>query len=75
VATLERLRPYVEEADYVVPGHGTPVDGARGLAILREDVAYLQALPDPRAPLPLARRTTAQRRIHGENLRRMGGGT
>jgi glyoxylase-like metal-dependent hydrolase (beta-lactamase superfamily II) len=72
LATLARLRPYVENADYVVPGHGTPLDGRRALAILREDVAYLQALPDSGAPLPLARRTATQRRIHEDNLRRMG---
>jgi glyoxylase-like metal-dependent hydrolase (beta-lactamase superfamily II) len=72
LATLERLRPYVEEADYVVPGHGMPIEGRRALAILREDVAYLHALPDERAPLPLARRTAAQRTIHAENLARMG---
>ena len=39
----------------VVPGHGEPLDSVRALAILREDVAYLEALPD--AKLPLARRT------------------
>jgi glyoxylase-like metal-dependent hydrolase (beta-lactamase superfamily II) len=72
LATLEGLRPYVERAAFVVPGHGTPVEGARALAILREDVAYLEALPDPKAKLPLARRTAAQRTIHAENLRRMG---
>jgi glyoxylase-like metal-dependent hydrolase (beta-lactamase superfamily II) len=72
LATLERLRPYVEQADFVVPGHGTPVDGTRALAILREDVAYLEALPDPAAPLPLARRTGAQKAIHEENLDRLG---
>jgi glyoxylase-like metal-dependent hydrolase (beta-lactamase superfamily II) len=75
LATLEGLRPYVEEADYVVPGHGTPMEGRRALAVLREDVAYLRALPDPAAPLPLARRSTAQRTIHEENLRRMGATT
>ena len=39
------------------------------LAILREDRAYLEGLPD--APLPLARRTSEQRRIHGENVTRV----
>ena len=73
LATLERLRPYVEQADYVVPGHGSPVEGARALAILREDAAYLQALPDPAATLPLARRTGAQRKVHQDNVSRMGG--
>ena len=73
-ATLERLRPYVEEADYVVPGHGTPVEGQRAMAIWREDVAYVEALPARDAPLPLARRTAAQRGVHQENLQRMGAG-
>jgi glyoxylase-like metal-dependent hydrolase (beta-lactamase superfamily II) len=71
LATLERLRPWVEGAAWVVPGHGSPLDGARALAILREDVAYLQALPGGDAPLPLARRTAAQRKIHEENLKRV----
>jgi glyoxylase-like metal-dependent hydrolase (beta-lactamase superfamily II) len=71
LATLGRLRPWVEEATWVVPGHGAPIDAQRALAILREDVAYLEALPDPDAPLPLARRTGAQRKIHEENLQRV----
>jgi glyoxylase-like metal-dependent hydrolase (beta-lactamase superfamily II) len=73
LATLERLRRWVEDAAWVVPGHGTPIGAQRALAILREDVAYLQALPDPDAPLPLARRTGAQRKIHEENLARVRG--
>jgi glyoxylase-like metal-dependent hydrolase (beta-lactamase superfamily II) len=71
LATLERLRPWVDEATWIVPGHGAPIDAQRALAILREDVAYLQALPDPAAPLPMARRTGAQRKIHEENLQRV----
>src|SRR3954449_6954534 len=70
LATLDRLRPYVEEAAFVVPGHGTPLDGQRALAIMREDADYLRALPDPDAALPLARRTKAQRKIHAENVER-----
>jgi glyoxylase-like metal-dependent hydrolase (beta-lactamase superfamily II) len=71
LATLGRLRPYAEQADWVVPGHGTALDSARALAIMREDVAYLQALPAQDAPLPLARRTPRQRRIHAENVERV----
>lgn len=67
IATLNRLEPLVEAAEWVVPGHGGPIDGPRALAILREDRAYLEGLPD--APLPLARRTKAQRAIHEKNLR------
>ena len=71
LATLERLRPWVEEATWIVPGHSSPIDAQRALAILREDVAYLEGLPDPETPLPLARRTGAQRKIHAENLTRV----
>lgn len=66
-ATLERLRPLVDAADHVVPGHGAVLDGVRAAAILREDVAYLETWE-----LPLARRTASQKAIHAENLERVG---
>ena len=70
LATLNRLEPVVEQAAHVVPGHGGPIDGTRAAAILREDRAYLEALRDrgADAPLPLARRTGAQKRIHADNV-------
>ena len=68
LATLDRLEPLVEQADHVVPGHGEPIDGTRAAAILREDVAYLEALPD--ATLPLARRGPAQQGVHKQNVAR-----
>jgi glyoxylase-like metal-dependent hydrolase (beta-lactamase superfamily II) len=73
LATLNRLAPLVDEAEHVVPGHGDVLDGARAAAILREDRAYLEALlADPAsAQLPLARRTSATRKIHAENLTRV----
>ena len=76
LATLERLEPMVAGAAAVVPGHGEPLDGTRALAILREDRAYLQALRGRGvdAPLPLARRSGEQRRIHAENAARAPGG-
>ena len=69
LATLARLEPLVEQADHVVPGHGSPIDGTRAAAILREDRAYLEALLEngSAAKLPLARRTGEQRRIHAAN--------
>jgi glyoxylase-like metal-dependent hydrolase (beta-lactamase superfamily II) len=67
LATLDRLEPLVERADHVVPGHGEPLDAERALAILREDRAYLQALPD--AQLPIGRRGAAQKKIHAVNVR------
>ena len=70
LATLRRLEPLVEQAASVVPGHGEPLDQVRALALLREDRAYVEGLPD--APLPLARRTPTQQRIHAENVARLG---
>ena len=71
LATLRRLEGLVEQAEHVVPGHGAVLDGARAAAILREDVGYLEALPDAR--LPLARRSAAQRAAHEQNLARLAG--
>jgi glyoxylase-like metal-dependent hydrolase (beta-lactamase superfamily II) len=68
LATLARLEPWVERAEHVVPGHGGPMDGAQALAVLREDRAYLEGFPN--APLPPARRTGAQRKIHADNVDR-----
>lgn len=69
LATLRRLEPLVEQADVVIPGHGEPLDGVRAAAILGEDVAYLEGLPD--GALPLARRSDAQRSIHARNVARV----
>jgi glyoxylase-like metal-dependent hydrolase (beta-lactamase superfamily II) len=69
LATLRRLQPLVQDADHVVPGHGAVLDATRALAILREDVAYLEALPEAR--LPIARRSAAQQAIHAANLERL----
>jgi glyoxylase-like metal-dependent hydrolase (beta-lactamase superfamily II) len=69
-ATLARLAPLVEEADAVVPGHGSPHDRERALRILDEDVDYLDALErgEERPALPRGRDSRAQRRVHAENL-------
>jgi glyoxylase-like metal-dependent hydrolase (beta-lactamase superfamily II) len=67
VATLERLRPLVEQADHVVPGHGAVLDGTRALAILREDLRYLEDWT-----LPIARRSPVQEKIHRANRERAG---
>jgi len=75
-ATLERLEPLVEQADTVVPGHGDPLDSVRAAAILREDVAYVEALmADPSAAasaLPLARRDGGNRKLHEYNVSLLG---
>ena len=74
-ATLGRLASLVEEAESVVPGHGS-VQGRDGaLQILDEDLSYLDALErgDPRG-VPSGRDTARQREIHAENARRLGSG-
>jgi glyoxylase-like metal-dependent hydrolase (beta-lactamase superfamily II) len=72
-ATLERLRPLVEQAETVVPGHGGPLSPAEAIRLLDEDQAYLGALqrrPGAGVRLPAGRRSAAQRRIHEENKAR-----
>jgi glyoxylase-like metal-dependent hydrolase (beta-lactamase superfamily II) len=77
LATLERLRPLLAQAEHVVPGHGAVIDSARALTILEEDVGYVTALgaSGTDAQLPAGRRSRQQRRLHAENvfqLRRSG---
>lgn len=73
LATLKRLRPVVERAQTVVPGHGRPQPSADALRLLDEDAEYLRALETDGAAvtLPQGRRTKAQRRIHAENVERV----
>ncbi len=73
VATLERLRPLIADAEHVVPGHGPVLDRARATAVLEEDLAYLTALSEQPAEvrLPEGRRSEVQRELHAENLRRI----
>jgi glyoxylase-like metal-dependent hydrolase (beta-lactamase superfamily II) len=72
LATLERLRALVAEAEHVVPGHGPVLNSARALVVLDQDVGYLQALRErgAEAELPPGRRSKAQLRAHAENAMR-----
>lgn len=70
-ATLARLSPFVAQAEWVVPGHGAPLERTRAEELLAEDDAYLAALAhDPAGARPPASRGTAppQQRIHESNL-------
>jgi glyoxylase-like metal-dependent hydrolase (beta-lactamase superfamily II) len=71
--TLARLRPLVDAAEKVVPGHGAPTSRDDALRVLAEDSEYLERLQreGAAAPLPAGRRTSAQRRIHQENATRV----
>ena len=73
LATLERLRPLVEAAEHVVPGHGSVLDCAAALGVLEEDVAYLQGLRarGSDAELPERRRSKLQRELHEQNVARL----
>jgi len=77
-ATLERLAPLVDRAEWVIPGHGAPVAREPAQEILAGDETYLDALQnDPEAAggaLPSRRSTAVQRRIHDDNVRLVTGG-
>jgi glyoxylase-like metal-dependent hydrolase (beta-lactamase superfamily II) len=49
-STLDRLRPLVERAQFIVPGHGSVMASDDALRVLNEDVAYLEygAVPEGR---------------------------
>jgi glyoxylase-like metal-dependent hydrolase (beta-lactamase superfamily II) len=72
-ATLGRLRPLVERAETVVPGHGRPCDSADALRLLDEDLRYLEELErsGADASLPRGRATGAQKRVHQGNAERI----
>jgi|SRR5215211_2376128 len=74
-ATLARLASLVDEASWVVPGHGAPHDREAALRIIDEDLAYLDALErgEERPSLPPGRDSGEQRRIHSGNLTRVAG--
>ena len=71
--TLQRLRGLLDRVQTVVPGHGGPIPAQRALAILDEDVAYLDGLlkSGPETRLPEGRQTGAQAKIHAENVGRL----
>ena len=73
LATLERLSALVEEAETIVPGHGSPIDRAQARRVLDEDAAYLEALSasGSSARLPRGRSTPPQREIHAQNVARL----
>jgi glyoxylase-like metal-dependent hydrolase (beta-lactamase superfamily II) len=73
LATLERLGALVEEAETIVPGHGSPIDRAQARQVLGEDAAYLAALraSGSSASLPRGRSTPPQREIHARNVARL----
>ncbi len=74
LATLARLEPLVAAAEFVVPGHGSPIDSATAQVVLNEDRVYLEALGEGRAragALPPGRRDAEQRRLHAANAARL----
>ena len=72
-STLARLAPLIEQAEVVVPGHGSPHTRQRALELLDEDLGYLEALEGGgQVKLPAGRDTKGQRSIHAENLSRRG---
>jgi glyoxylase-like metal-dependent hydrolase (beta-lactamase superfamily II) len=70
LATLERLRRLVTEAEHVVPGHGPVLDDPRALAILEQDCDYLRALAEraDAVELPTRGPATIRHAMHARNL-------
>ncbi|HLB21638.1 MAG TPA: MBL fold metallo-hydrolase [Solirubrobacteraceae bacterium] len=73
LATLARLRPLVEAAEHVVPGHGAAIDRPTALRVLDEDLTYLHDLRErgAQAALPQRRRSAVQRELHMQNVSRI----
>jgi glyoxylase-like metal-dependent hydrolase (beta-lactamase superfamily II) len=69
-ATVARLGELLAVAQWVVPGHGSPISAEQAREIADEDLAYLEALAgDPSsAQLPAARRGPPQQKIHEANV-------
>lgn len=74
--TLAALAPVVERAETVVSGHGAPAGREEALAVLDQDLAYLDALErgKERPALPRGRDSSRQRVVHADNLERVDGG-
>ncbi len=70
LATLERLRPLLEQAEHVVPGHGPVLTATDALKLRDEDVSYIRSLRDRphETELPPGRRSKKQRELHAANL-------
>jgi glyoxylase-like metal-dependent hydrolase (beta-lactamase superfamily II) len=73
LATLGRLGQLVERAEWVVPGHGKPLDRAGARDIVRDHREYVEAMiADPLAVRPaFGRGRPEQRRLHAENVERL----
>jgi glyoxylase-like metal-dependent hydrolase (beta-lactamase superfamily II) len=73
LATLGRLGQLVERADWIVPGHGAPLDRTRAAEIVADHRGYVEAMiADPLAVKPpLARGRPEQRRLHAANVERL----
>ncbi|MGH2858381.1 MAG: MBL fold metallo-hydrolase [Solirubrobacteraceae bacterium] len=73
-ATLARLATLVEQAEWVVPGHGAPVPAQRSAELLAQDCAYLAELTSrgSAATLPGTRTDAFQRQIHESNVALVG---
>jgi glyoxylase-like metal-dependent hydrolase (beta-lactamase superfamily II) len=71
MATLERLKLLVEQAETIIPGHGRPLTRESATRLLEEDQTYLSSLQadGAAAPLPAGRRSAAQEKIHRQNVR------
>jgi len=73
LATLGRLGHLLERAEWVIPGHGEPLERARAAEILTDHRDYVEAMvANPEAVRPaFARGRPEQRRLHAANVERL----
>jgi glyoxylase-like metal-dependent hydrolase (beta-lactamase superfamily II) len=73
LATLGRLGQLVERADWIIPGHGEPLDRPRAAEIVRDHADYVRAMiADPLAVKPTyVKGRPEQRRLHAANVERL----
>jgi glyoxylase-like metal-dependent hydrolase (beta-lactamase superfamily II) len=71
--TLRRLAGLLDRVEHVVPGHGPVLENTRAQELIAQDLDYLADLRERgvEAPLPRARRSREQRRLHAENAARV----
>jgi glyoxylase-like metal-dependent hydrolase (beta-lactamase superfamily II) len=68
LATLARLEPLAEQAEWLIAGHGGAVERDAALRLLEQDRAYLEALLEGSAAPPRPRDGVEQQRLHDANV-------
>jgi len=68
---LDALRPFVNQAEVIIPGHGTPATGPQGAARWAADHRYLEAVAAGADPVDPRRDLPGMEHAHRANLERL----